>query len=88
MNAQELALWMQSELDKDTCLYQDDVVDFALKNDLESLLKENSNGNVVLSKDVLNEFKKLNKTSVVWVRPDKYWRFRVAEDENDRNARG
>ncbi|EGR0536026.1 hypothetical protein E4J49_25140 [Vibrio parahaemolyticus] len=88
MNAQELALWMQSELDKDTCLYQDDVVDFAVKNDLESLLKENSDGNVVLGKDVLSEFEKLNKTSVVWVRPDKYWRFRVAEDENGRDARG
>lgn len=88
MNAQKLAQWMQSELDKNTCLYQDDVVDFAVKNELESLLKENSDGNVVLGNSVLNEFKKLNKTSVVWVRPDKYWRFRVAEDEDGRDARG
>jgi hypothetical protein len=88
MNAQKLAQWMQSELDKNTCLYQDDVVDFAVKNELESLLKENSDGNVVLGNSVLNEFKKLNKTSVVWVRPDRYWRFRVAEDEDGRDARG
>ncbi len=88
MNAQELAQWMQSELDRNTCLYQDDVVDFAVKNELESLLKENSDGNVVLGNRVLSEFKKLNATSVVWVRPDKYWRFRVAEDEDGRDARG
>lgn len=88
MNAQELAQWMQSELDRNTCLYQDDVVDFAVKNELESLLKANLDGNVVLGNRVLSEFKKLNATSVVWVRPDKYWRFRVAEDEDGRDARG
>lgn len=88
MEAQELASWMQSELDKQTCLYQDDVVDYAVKNSAEDLLRENADGNLVLGRKVLNEFKKLNETNVVWVRPDKYWRFRVIEDEDGREARG
>lgn len=88
MEAQELASWMQSELNKQTCLYQDDVVDYAVKNLAEDLLRENADGNLVLGRKVLNEFKKLNETNVVWVRPDKYWRFRVLEDEDGREARG
>lgn len=88
MEAQELASWMQSELDKQTCLYQDDIVDYAVKNSVEDLLRENADGNLVLGRKVLNEFKKLNEANVVWVRPDKYWRFRVLEDEDGREARG
>ncbi|MCP3944708.1 MAG: hypothetical protein GY710_24965 [Desulfobacteraceae bacterium] len=79
---------MQSKLDKDSCLYQDDVVDYIVKLQLDSLLRENSDGNLVLGRKILNEFRKLNGNSVVWVKPDKYWRFRVQEDEEGRNARG
>lgn len=88
MNAKSVALWMLSELEKHGCLYQDDVVDFLVKSKVENLLRENSEGNQVLNLKLLNEFKKLTETNVVWVSPDFYWRFRVAEDEMGRNARG
>lgn len=88
MDATEISLWMQSELSKDGCLYQEDVVDYLVKAGENTLLKENSDGNLVLEQKLLNEFRKLTPTDVVWVKPDRYWRFRVPEDEPGRDARG
>lgn len=88
MNATEASTWMRSQLDKDGCLYQDDVVDYLVKEGAEALLRENSDGNLVLERQLLNEFRKLTQDEVVWVKPDKYWRFRVPEDEPGRDARG
>lgn len=80
--------WMLNVLEKDSCLYQDDVVDYLVKNNAHDMLKENSDGNLVLNNNVLNAFKKSTEGDVVWVRSGFYWRFRVAEDEPGRNARG
>ncbi|MEZ8657027.1 hypothetical protein AB6D60_24060 [Vibrio splendidus] len=88
MQTSEVARWMQMKLELDDCLYQDDVVDMLLKNRVEDHLRENADGNQVLATPVLNEFKKLNSKTVVWVTSGKYWRFRVKEDEESRSARG
>ncbi len=88
MKVDTIVLWMLNLLEKDTCLYQDDVVDYLVKNNANDLLKENTDGNVVLNNSVLNAFKKVTEDNVVWVRSGFYWRYRVAEDEPDRNARG
>jgi hypothetical protein len=88
MTAGEVAAWMLSRLRKDQCIYQDDVVDYLVKGKAEELLRENADGNLVLGRQVLDAFKKLTETNVVWVRSDFYWRFRVKEDEPGREARG
>lgn len=88
MKVDTTVLWMLALLEKDTCLYQDDVVDYLVKNNANELLKENTDGNVVLSNGVLNAFKKVTEDNVVWVRSGFYWRYRVAEDEPSRIARG
>jgi hypothetical protein len=88
MTSASIASWMLSSLEKEGCLYQDDVVDYLVKNNAEDLLRENSDGNQVLTISVLNSFKKITEPNVVWVRPDRYWRYRVPEDEPGRNARG
>jgi len=88
MNATEVSLWMKSQLDIDNCLYQDDVVDYLVRAPENFLLRENSDGNLVLERKLLAEFRKLTPDNVVWVKPDKYWRFRVREDEPGRDARG
>lgn len=88
MNAKETADWMLKKLEKETCLYQDDVVDHLVKSGNEKLLRENSDGNLVVGREVLEAFKKNTELTVVWVKPDRYWRFRVAEDEPGREARG
>ncbi|MGG4604258.1 DUF6953 family protein [Paenalcaligenes sp. Me131] len=88
MTPEKVAFWMLSEAEKHGCIYQDDVVDYLVKSNATTLLRENSEGNLVLGLATLNAFKKITETTVVWVKPDRYWRFRVAEDEPGREARG
>lgn len=88
LTVDNVVLWMLKLLEKDTCLYQDDVVDYLVKSNTNHMLKENSDGNLVLNNNVLNAFKKVTEDNVVWVRSGFYWRYRVAEDELGRNARG
>jgi hypothetical protein len=88
MDAGTAAKWMLAQLTQDGCIYQDDVVDTLVRGNAEHLLKENSDGNVVVGSELLTAFRKLTGTTVVWVKPDRYWRFRVAEDEPGRDARG
>lgn len=88
MDAKNVADWMLAQVEKDGCVYQDDVVDYIVSAKSEELLRENADGNLALGTTVLNAFKKLTPDSVVWVKPDRYWRWRVAEDEPGREARG
>jgi len=88
MDADSVAAWMLRKIHDESCVYQDDVVDHIIKADSEELLIENADGNQVLGKGVLAAFRKLTPDNVVWVRPDRYWRLRVAEDEPGRDARG
>jgi hypothetical protein len=88
MKSNDVAAWMFSEIKREGCLYQDDVVDYLVKRDAGDLLRENADGNLVVGAAVLKAFRVLTETTVVWVRPDRYWRFRVAEDEPGREARG
>jgi hypothetical protein len=88
VSADDTSQWMLSMLEKEGCIYQDDVVDYLVKGNAEDLLRENADGNLVLGREVLNAFKKLTETNVVWVKSDRYWRFRVKEDEPGREARG
>lgn len=81
------ARWMLSMLERDGCIYQDDTVDMLTKAGAENLLRENADGNPVLGTSVLSEFKKLSDHAV-WVKPDRYWRWRVNEDELGREASG
>jgi hypothetical protein len=88
MEPNSVAAWMLAQIEKDGCIYQDDVVDYLVKEKADKLLRENSDGNLVVSSQVLSAFRVLTETTVVWVKPDRYWRFRVAEDEPGRETRG
>ncbi|MCV0440478.1 MAG: hypothetical protein K5880_17950 [Hydrogenophaga sp.] len=88
MTADDAAKWMLGQLDADGCIYQDDVVDYLVKGGAEELLRENADGNLVLGRPLLDAFKKVSATTVVWVRAGFYWRWRVAEDEDGRDAIG
>ncbi|MGB4947985.1 MAG: hypothetical protein WBQ05_12415 [Candidatus Competibacter denitrificans] len=88
MTANEIAQWMLSQIKIHGCIYQDDVVDSLVKQKTENLLRENSDGNLVVGRAVLDAFMKISEQTVVWVKPDRYWRWRVAEDEPGREARG
>ncbi|HHQ6550893.1 TPA: DUF6953 family protein [Serratia fonticola] len=84
----DVSSWMMTNLQAEGCLYQQDVVDYLVKKDNEQHLKENADGNQALSAKIINKFRVDSGENVVWVKPDKYWRFRVAEDEPGREARG
>lgn len=88
MKAEDVAQWMLAQVEKEGCIYQDDVVDYLVKGNAEDLLRENADGNLVVGRPVLDAFKKITETTVVWVRSDFYWRWRVPEDEPGREARG
>ncbi|MNE88524.1 hypothetical protein D3C80_1858390 [compost metagenome] len=88
MDANSVADWMLAQIQQEACVYQDDVVDYLVKANREDLLTENTDGNQVIGKQVLAAFRNLTPDTVVWVKPDRYWRFRVAEDEPGRDARG
>ncbi|MDX7830352.1 DUF6953 family protein [Aeromonas dhakensis] len=88
MTPAEVSAWMVAALKNEGCIYQDDVVDYLVKSGNEQLLKENADGNQAVGKAVLDEFLKATRETVVWVKPDFYWRWRVPEDEEGRNARG
>lgn len=88
MRAEDVATWMLVQMKLEGCIYQDDVVDYLVRNDAESLLRENSEGNLVLERGVLQAFMAVSETTTVWVKPERYWRWRVAEDEPRREARG
>lgn len=77
-----------TKLQAEGCLYQQDVVDYLVKEDNEQHLKENADGNQALSTRVINKFRVDSGENVVWVKPDKYWRYRVCEDDVSREARG
>jgi hypothetical protein len=79
---------MVQQLERDGCVYQDDVVDYLTRANGSHLLRENADGNEVLGRDVLAAFKAMTETTVVWVRSAFYWRWRVPEDEPGREARG
>lgn len=83
-----IASWMIDKLQSDGCLYQDDVVDYIVRGGNESLLQENSEGNLVLDRTLLKRFKDLTTDNVVWIQSDFYWRYRVVEDDVGRKARG
>lgn len=88
MDVNAVAQWMLQQIILEDCIYQDDVVDYLVKSKQEHLLTENPDGNQVVGKTVLLAFRKLTEENVVWVKPDRYWRFRVPEDEPGRDARG
>ncbi len=88
MDAQAASKWMLAELERAGCIYQDDVVDHLVKAKADVLLRENSEGNLVIGLALLKDFRVLTETSVVWVKSGMYWRFRVHEDEPGRDAIG
>lgn len=77
-----------SVLKNDGCLYQQDAVDYLVKASNEQHLKENADGNLALSTKLISTFRVDSGENVVWVKPDKYWRYRVYEDDVGREARG
>lgn len=85
-NAHDVALWMLDKLQREQSLYQQTVI-FEIQTKFgDEFTCINNNGNLVIGKGVLAEFKKLTDGQVVWIKSDKYWRFREDFDELGKRA--
>jgi hypothetical protein len=82
--ASDVAKWMLDELNREQILYQETAVWEIQEKFGESFVYQNDRGNLAISKEVLSEFKKISEDTVVWIRGQRYWRFREATDEPGR----
>lgn len=76
----EVAEWMLKRLHKEKYLFQEVIVFEISQRFGDEYTYINNNGNLSISKSVLNEFKKLTEENVVWDRSEKMWRFRHQYD--------
>ena len=81
-----MATWMLAKMESEGCLYQVDAVDHLLRLGVDRLLEVNPAGNDVLSRKVLDAFRRVTESTVVWVKQERYWRPREAGDPPGRVA--
>jgi hypothetical protein len=77
--AKEVATWMMGEVEKSNYVYQDAVA-HRMSAFGEGFTYRNKNGNLAIKKEVLKEFEKLSKDTVVWSRAQRAWRKRTPHD--------
>jgi len=84
MDYRKIAEWMYEKLKENGILYHEEAVYGIMENFGEEYTYLNENGNSAIDRRVLKEFRKLTDRNVVWVRSDKYWRFRKEGDGDSR----
>jgi hypothetical protein len=85
VSAKDVAAWMLEELKRDEYLYQDVAVTEIESRFGASFIYINDSGNQAIAKDVLAEFKKITRDTVVWERGQRLWRKREDYDEAGRS---
>lgn len=78
--ATEVADWILTQLPETALLYQERVARNIRQQFGEEFTYRNHNGNWGIRKDVLEEFRKLTPTDVVWSRSEQAWRRRRPSD--------
>jgi hypothetical protein len=86
MRALSAANWMKEQIVSGHWLYQDDAADEIRRLFGEACVYENAAGGTSISKEVLKEFNKITKHTVVWVRPERAWREREPHDPSGRTV--
>jgi hypothetical protein len=78
--AKEVAEWILAQLPEKSLLHQERVARNIRQQFGEEFTYRNHNGNWGIRKDVLDEFRKLTPTDVVWSRSEQAWRRRRPND--------
>lgn len=78
-----VAEWMLEKLNNIKFLYQEDTVYEIDSKFGEEFTYTNDSGNLAIDRQVLSEFRKLTEGTVVWIRGERYWRFRENYDDPD-----
>lgn len=84
--ATDVAGWMQSQVDAHGVLEQAHAARSILRQFGDRFLYRNRNRNWAISLPVLGEFFAKTRASVVWVRPQRYWRKRRPGDPPSRQV--
>ena len=84
VTAREIADWILTQLPETALLYQERVARNIRQQFGEEFTYRNHNGNWGIRKDVLEEFRKLTPTDVVWSRSEQAWRRRRPNDPEGR----
>jgi hypothetical protein len=85
-SASDVARWMRDEIHRERELYQEEAAYHIQETFGEDFVYINENGNLAIDKAVLREFRKLTERSVVWVRSERYWRFRESYDDPNKRV--
>ncbi len=80
VSARDVAAWMLDEFRRDGMLYQEVVVYGIAERFGERFAYHNANGNLAISRSVLDAFRQLSGNEVVWCRAGRYWRLREQSD--------
>lgn len=84
MAALDVAKWMLEQLKEKKRLYQETAVYQIRKLFGEEYSYRNENGNFAISKEVLNEFRKMSEAIAIWERGERAWRLRRDSDKPGR----
>lgn len=79
--AQDVANWMLSRLQELRFLDQDTAVGEIGRVFGDEFTHINDNGNQAINRDVLDAFRKLTPSDVVWDRSQRMWRYREEHDD-------
>jgi hypothetical protein len=71
--AEDVALWMQSELERRGELHQIDAVLEIETRFGDEFVYETERGSLAVDRKVLRAFRKLTEDTVVWMRRDRCW---------------
>lgn len=88
VNASDVAQWMLAELEKSSCLYQEDAVHRIKSKFGGEFVYENENGNPAISRKVLAEFRRLTEGKVMWDRYEKFWQKLEPGEEHESRSIG
>ncbi len=73
---QEVAEWLLDEISTREVVFREEAVKEIARHFGEEFLYVNGNGNVSISRAVLNEFGKLKEENIDWNRGERSWRLK------------
>ncbi|MEM8719002.1 MAG: hypothetical protein AAGE84_06790 [Cyanobacteria bacterium P01_G01_bin.39] len=80
LTVKDVAAWMLSQVKSNRQLYQNYAASYIEEHFGEHFTYLNENQNPAISKKVLEKFRNISQTTVVWNRAEFYWRLRQPSD--------
>lgn len=86
LTAEDAAKWMKEEVERTGRLDQEHAVWQVKGHFGERFTRQNENGNLAFTPEVLKEFRKMTEHTVVWCKRERYWRKRQPSDPPKRQV--